>query len=341
MNTSVEFNTAESWVTARKYAGLLGEVPNSFSSTIRALLLDQERGKGLTNGTRFLILRLLRSAGVRSPVYFATLTYQEEMIDGVPYIAPEDFLELYSPAEIGAVVGLIYLYRKAKRIVSPEEWPHIAGPLQTCVEMGGHVGYIIPPIGPVVGMLSSGLRYIAVAAFLSHDKQGFVEYRRHLKQKNLRFDEGQEMARWGCTSTQIGAVFLQSLGFGIPLAEAFTRGLSPDTRASATLDREAYRFAINEMWLDSLLKDATVPDIAHRVEFYPTKTAGSKAIEKATRVRSSGSAHSWLNKVKEDIQPDTTPQLFEKGAGIRAVEPAAAEGDALGAEGEIEELAQE
>ena len=68
------------------------------------------------------------------------------------------------------------------------------------------------------------------------------------------------------------------------------------------------------------------PDLRHRGEYYPLKEVLDRLVSQVEKVRSNGSLFRWLDKNKEDVSPEKTPQLFPKGA-----EPAAA-GTAEGAE---------
>lgn len=310
MSTVVEYNTVESWDFARRFAGLFGAVPSSFSSTIRGVLTDWERSKAISNGNRFLVLRLLKTASVKAPMYYAASTYLPEKVEDRPYIAPEDFLSIFSPVEVCSLVGLVYLYRRAKRTCAEDEWPFVAGPTQLATDLGGHIGFAIPAIGGSVGALGLGLWQLAYAAFLMHDKKGFVEHRRALKLKKINRSEEMEMERWGCCAYQIATVLAQSLGMGVQFAEVMTRGLSPDTRTNSSLDKEAYRFSIANIWIESLMTTGKIPNIAHKGEFYPSKGAVSSLEEKTAEIKSSGSPMAWLDRGKDDVTPELTPQLF-------------------------------
>jgi hypothetical protein len=314
-----EFNTPESWEIARKYASLLGEVPNSFSSTIRAMLTDFDRTKGLSNGSLYLGTRLVKTPSMLSPLYFATQTFQDMRLDSMSTINAESFFTLYNPIELSAFIGLTYLYRRARKSVHQDEWGQLVAPMSVAVDLGGHVGYSIAAIGPVAGIFAPGMRYLGLSTFLIHDRKGFVDYRRQNKIKGDRFNLSSEMAQWGCTHVQIGSVLVQALGFGVEFAATFARGLSPDTRENPNLDKEAYQFHICDVWIEALLNTGDVPNIVHRGAFYPTKETNGKLIESARQLKAEGSRYSWLDRGKEDISPEQTPQLFSSSAPVATV----------------------
>lgn len=307
---NVEYNSAESWDFARRFAGLFGTVPSSFTSTIRGVLADWERTKAISNGNKFLLLRLLKTASIKAPVYYAAATYKSESIESGDYIPPEGFLKFFTPQDICSMLGLVYLYRRAKRLCAEEEWAFVGGVTQTQVDLGGCLGFSIPAIGGTVGILGLGLWQLAYAAFLIHDQKGFVEHRRNLKQRKLFRDEEMEMARWGCCAYQIATVMAQSLGFGVQFSDVMTRGFSPENRRNGALDKEAYRFAIATVWMEALQNTGKIPNIAHKGEFYPSKGTVQLLEEVAPRIQQEGSSFNWLDRSKNDVSPDLTPALY-------------------------------
>ncbi len=306
----IEFNTVESWDFARRFASLFGGVPSSFSSTIRGVLTDWERTKTISHGNRFQMLRLLNTGSVKAPLFYAAQTFIEDKIQDRDFIASEDFLSLFEPIDLCALIGMIYLYRRAKRIVVEDEWPFVGNPTSLSTELAGHIGFAIPAIGCSVGILGIGLWNLSYAAFASHDKKGFIEHRRALKIKKITRNEEMEMERWGCCAYQIATVLAQALGLGIQFSEAMTKGLSPDTRTSKTLEKEAYRFSIVQLWAEALETTGKIPNIAHKAEFYPSKGAVTLLEEKVASLTSAGSPYGWLDRGKEDISPELTPMLF-------------------------------
>lgn len=320
MAPALTLNTPESWTQARTLAKLIGEIPSSFASTIRALLLDNEkRGGEISTGTTFLLTRLLKGPSVYAPLYYATLTFHEDKIKGMPQVSAEFIAKLYDPMEMGALLGMTYLYRRAKRLVEDEEWQYIDVPLQTQAELGAHLGIHMPAIGLAQGLFAGAMRNIAFAAFQKSDKKAFTAYRRHLKTKNLRFDDELEMLSWDCTSTQIASVLIQTLGFGVSFADCFTRGLSSPLEEFSKMESDVFRFAITRLWFDSLLKNGTVPDIKHRGAFYPSPEGLTKLLAASNIIRKSGSVHHWLARKKDDL---------DSGSAQETEDDASAEQDA-------------
>lgn len=310
-------SATESWELARNYSGLLGSVPSPFATTIRMLLLDEKRSAGIMSPvSRFLIVRLLKGPSIKAAVYFSALTFHEERITTLPYVPAEALVALYRPLDLAVVTGMVYLYRRVRKICDKDEFVHINNALERSIEVGGHLGIAIPTIGFAHGLVSGGIQQLALGTFLHHDKKGYVEYRRHLKSKGFTYDESFELARWGCTSAQVGAVLLQALGFGVGLANAFGGQKASE---DAPDEKEAYIFKIAGLWCETLIKTGAPPNIVHKGEFYPAQESLKKLLDKVTVVRNQGSRHSWLSKGKKDVSRTATPQLYP---------PAGSEGEA-------------
>ncbi len=341
--SKVTFNNPESWQIARKYASLLGSIPSTFTTTIRTLKTDDDKHGGVIGrGSIYLAERLLRGPSMMAPFYHCTLTFHSDKISNSAYLSTKDLIMLYAPADLATVIGLIYLCRRSRKLSPPDEWQHITGPMHELMEVGGFLGYAIPAIGASNGLAVGSMRHLAMTAFLKHDLKGFKEYRRFLKAKNQYFNPEFEMNRWGCTSIQIGSILLQSLGFGISVANSFTAGITPSMLSTDELDDDAYRFSIATLWIDSLLKDGNEPKIVHRGDYYPLQSALHKLMYQTSEVRDKKSKYMWLEKGKDSISQKTTPQLYQealKEADIAEEEADIAEeaADAIPSE-ELEEL---
>lgn len=296
------FNSVESWQTARDYGTLLGEIPSSFATTIRTLCLDQSRQNGAYGATsRFLVQRLLKGNSLKAPLYHNVKTYRPSLVAETTTLRGEDFMKWFSPFELGALIGSVYIYRRAKKLCDETEFSHLTGTLHKLHTIGMGVGYAIPSIGSVMGLFAGGMRHLASAVFLHYDKKGALEYRRHLKIKRLLLDPAFEMGRWGCTATQVGSVLLQSLGLGVEFSNAFTEGLSPGSVVDKNTNKMAYAARIAWTWVDSLNATGTIPDIAHDGAFYPSKVDVERLLTLVGDVRAQERLSSWLDKTKDDL----------------------------------------
>ena len=306
-----EVSASESWEVALNYSGLLGVVPSSFSSVIRSLLVDQQKNGGnLSPSTRFMIERLVKSRSLKAAVYFGALTYFGGRIKDQPYLSERALVNLFSPAELAAIVGLSYLFKRARKLCDPAQFTMITNRFQECADIGGHIGYAIPGISPFAGILTGAMPYLGLAPFLFYDRRGFIDYTRHLKSTKQCLDLSYEMRRWSCNSIQIASVMLQGLGLGIGTASAFSTGLTSETNQLIEATPGAEKYQLASIWLKSLEESGDEPKMTHKAEFYPTKAAMGTLLARMLDLREKGSPYCWLLRGSFDISPQNTPQLY-------------------------------
>lgn len=310
-----ELNSSESWEVALNYSGLLGVVPNSFSSVIRSLLIDQNRKEGvLSPSTRFMIERLAKTRSIKAPLYYGALTFGADRIQDEEYVSERALVDLYTPAELASIVGISYLFKRSRKLCDPGQFAMITNRFQECADLGAHIGYAIPAISPVAGIIAGAMPYIGLAPFLFYDRRGFIDYTRHLKTARKALDFDYEMNRWSCTSVQIGAVMLQALGMGVATATAFATGVADQSEQLVNDTPDALRYQTAMLWLRALEETGNEPQVVHRAEFYPTKAALERLLVATAELREKGSPHCWLLRGAFDISPETTPQLFKEGS---------------------------
>ncbi len=307
-------NSPESWEVARLLASQMGNFPSSFTSVIRALRSNEEQNKPsktkeLSRATQYMVSRLLKSDSMKAPVYFAALTYYPEQIATLQHVTYKELLPLFSPGEYAAIISLVYLTRVAKKLCPHDEWEHIAKNLYEFTDLGGHVGIAIPAVGMADGILLGALRTISFPLMQKRNPKAFKEYRRTLKQESKYFDLEKEHAQWGCTHLQIASIVLQTIGLGVQTADALARGLTASA-LSELEDKAAIKFKVAELWCNSLIATGKEPNMGHKAEYYPTKAALDQLIDKSEPISSSGSPWQWLGRGKDDVSPETTPQLF-------------------------------
>lgn len=325
---SDKFNTPESWLKAKKYSAVFGEVPSSFSSAIRTLIADQTKlGGTLSSGAAFLVSRLLIGPSMKAPFYYATLTYHSEQLSNAAHVNTKKLASMFPPYDIAVIVGLLYLFRRAKKFCESQEnqWAFLVPPLLRDIDLGGMVGEAIPKIGRGSGMIVGALPGIALGAMIAADKNGAKEYIRFLKAEKKSFDPDWEMEKWGCTTIQVGSLLMQGVGFGIEFANSMSLGFTPGTTLDEGRAPEVYRAYITQVWIKALAETGDVPDITHSGNYYPLKVALGKLLYEANNIKEKGSKFSWITKNKDDISPEATPQLFEESVReAKAAEQAAA-----------------
>lgn len=319
----LEYNSAESWERARALAALMGEVPASFSTCTRLLLQDHEKKLPVpSSSSKYHISRLTKGQGIVSLLYYAALTFYEDQVNASASLSSNDLTGFFSPADLAAIFGFAYYYRRAKKLSAEDEWEYISTPVQRNLELGGLTGIAIPDLGLWQGIIIGGVPSLAFTCFHLHHKKLFTEYRRHLKMKSLPFDHAEEMKRWSCTSVQVASILLQSIGFGVAFANSFLKGLSPDCKQDhLDNDPAALKCRIMHQWIRTL--DKTGKSLAQDIagEFHPAPGKIEKLLAEAGNVRNNESKYRWLEKGRENISEEATPKLFKgKGAKKAATE---------------------
>jgi hypothetical protein len=308
-HTSAE--SGAQWEIARKYSALFGNPPSSFTSLIRLLRMDDEKNNGAVSfHSKHQLQRLLRGLSFKSPFFFALKTYRAEQIEAMKLAAVADLIPLVKVSEIAAVLGLLYVYRRARKLCESSEWEFVTDSLHARVELGGFFGLAVPRVGFSLGLLCEGVPTLANVAFVMNDLKGFKEYRRTLKLSKKRHDLGYEAKRWGCTHVQIAASLLVSMGFGTDLVDALTTGLSsPKLLEFKPQMASAYAASVVGIWVESLLQKGREPDMMHVTAYYPEKEPLQWLLREAARTSKEGSRYTWLEKKKEDLTRAAAPEL--------------------------------
>ncbi len=305
-----ERDSVEAWQTSRKYATLYGEIPTSFTTLVRSLLADQETGGQFSSGSEWQMLRLLRTASMKGPFYFALKTFLPEAIDE-PAKSLKELLHRFQARDVAGFLGLLYLYRRAKRLCNADEFERLTEQFHTQVEVAGHVGIAMPNIGFPLAVFSLSLPVLSRAAFLIHDCKGFAAYRRQCKISKIPYDFEYEFGRWSCTHVQITSNLAVAVGFSAEFAHALSRGLAQKELGDEKANKVAYATQICKLWTDALLENGKEPDIVHSGNFYPSQTALERLLAACERVRQNGSAHEWLEKGKDSVNCEDMPELFK------------------------------
>jgi hypothetical protein len=296
--TSNDDSGNSSWEHARAYANLLGTVPSSFTTSIRQLKADSDKCGALSRPTMFQANRLCHSPSLSASLLSAAKIYFPEK-----QITEDTQLVTQLPPEsLAGLLGTAFMYCRAKKLANEEEWAQYAKIIPNRIEIGGIVGKTIPRIGVTKGILSAIFDTIALTAFHLHDKKGFTEYRRFLKNKSKREDLTYELDRWGCTRYNVASILIQGLGFGVDFSNAYAIGMLASDAEEKSLSGEAYCFRITRVWIDSLELTGSEPDRAMRVEYYPEAPDLATLRSHSTRVKESPGTSCWLDKTKKDME---------------------------------------
>lgn len=320
-NAEVDLLSPDCWEIAAGYSKPITDIPSSFSSVIRQLKKIEVKpgGEPLDDTTRFLVMRLMKSPTLKAPIYFAALSIYKDAIQDPTKVSDSDLLNLFSPSDLSTMFGLVYSYKRVTQKCDAKEWEILSKMLKIDMEVGTYLGYAIPRVGLGNGMILGAIRYLAMGLIAAHDLKGFKGYRRECKLKNIPYNPIEEVKNWGCTHLHIASKLLQCLGFGISAATGLSIGLlSPG--GAVDNDEDAYRWKIAGLWIESLRKSGTPPDITHRGEYYPKKADMDMLLSEIGRINADATGFDWIDKTKEDLDA-----LIKGGVKTKTAAPVAGE----------------
>lgn len=303
--------TQKSWDVAKSFVTYLGPYPSSFTSVVRLLSIDHSQNPvGLSEIGEFLVRRLLKSPSLQSCYFHALKTYRPEILDLPPgSITPGFFAENLSSEEHAVLLTVIFLYKSSRRLCSSDILQRIIPRLYRHADLGFLVGDAMPAIGAGSGMLLGSMRVFSLVPFIINNPTRFVEYWLHLHKQSARYVDPQyEYESWGCNSLQIAALLAQQFGLGVKrttdlMYAISTVGVVPESSAGVM----ALRYA--DIWINSLLRTSGVPDIPLPPMFYPNREDLEKLLVRSVNAINSSPPH-WLDRTKDDISPEKTPQIF-------------------------------
>ena len=302
--------TPESWDRARDFAGSLGPYPSSFTSVIRLLNHDRSQNTAsLSDITRFLLGRLLRSSTIQASYYYAVRAFRPERLAvGPQKFTLADFIDSFTGEEHAVMLTCIYLFRTSRLRCKPGALDKIQPRLFRHSDLGFLVGSAIPTIGAARAMLFSSMRVFALIPFIKFDAIKFGDYWIHLHKQGARYtDPVYEFDAWECNSSQIAVLLSQQFGFGVQRSVDLMYALSVSgsiTQGEAGV--RSLKFA--DIWINSLLRTGGTPDIPLPPEFYPDRLSLEALIERASLAVNATAPH-WLIRTKHDISPEKAPEL--------------------------------
>ncbi|MBX7137976.1 MAG: hypothetical protein K1X83_08335 [Oligoflexia bacterium] len=316
----------ESWEEARRIASQIGPVPSSFTSCIHFLKKDFEATGLMGPRSKFALNRLLRSDIFRAPMYYGTCTFFHEEMEHYEHVDAPVFAELMGLDGVIVATSLLYLYKRLKRNSDQTEWAHLAKNILLDAELGGHLGRAIPAIGFTLGLMVGGIRQVSLGTFLGVDKKNFTAYRRKTKGA---FDMTTEVAHWGCNHAQVGSLLLQAVGMGVSQVDGLITGLDPSITNADSLAPDALKVRLVSIWIEALRTTGAPPDMVHNSKYYPLKKDLDRLLAKVEETRLHGTAFGWLERGKEDVTPEKTPQLYSAFELKRALADIAQKADGV------------
>lgn len=297
------------WAVASKLVSRAKRPPSNFIVTIRTLLSKPEvRAGELDSKARFEVGRLLRSSSILACYYYASKSYRSEIFSNNPKIGSKVFENSFSGIDHAALLTLIVYNRSFAKKSNKEEWAYIEAPLFEALDVGALVARTIKEIELGAALLCRGMRYLAFAPFLWESEDSFREYRRYLKKEDLAFDLDYEQKVWGCTNVHISAILLSLAGFSrsssmaLYLADVVPTGKDADNY----LRRQ---FFLAERILQSITEGSDIPE-SPLPQITISETDRQNLSSQARALIDNPSPIEWLNKGKSNINPESTPELF-------------------------------
>lgn len=297
-------NDVESWELAKRFAGLFGVTPISFSVCVRTLMKDYQRDKQYGDISRFLAVRLMRGPTLSASMARAAAAWRNEY--HTTPLPTEQYLEIFNPYDLAALIGYLYLFKRTKRICETDAVDTLVKAVIHRQHLCMNIGSSISNIGLGCSILVGGMHLVAFGAFLSHDEAGFLEYQKHLQENGVLYDLEYESQVWGCTSTQIASLLLQSFGYGLGIANAFMSAFSRHASIENQPNRIALGMRVCHVWLESLLSTGKIPNITHDGRYYPMPGP----LERLLQVAALGSPEEdafWLCAVPEQQLSQAAP----------------------------------
>jgi hypothetical protein len=301
------------WRVASDLLNPFGPTAANFGEAIRALCLAFERGQtSLNHGVQNHVLRLLKNKTITATYFFFSKQFRPSVLEGRSYISERDLFNAYTPFEHASILALCYLFKTLSRKIDKEEWEYVQTPLYEALAIGAGVGQQIPEVGLGIGLLSRGIRYLALAPLVRENKRAFKEYRQHLKTKDLAFDTSFEESMWQCSSIQVASILLERMGFprGFGLQYVASAAREPNIQPDPLY---GIPIRIAESIIDSYMEGHEIPTslptwVGKQMNL-SSETRGN-LVASFTKTLADKNRVEWLNKGGSSIDPTSTPQLF-------------------------------
>ena len=302
------------WDIARSKMTQLGSVPASFSSLIRKLRADMQSSPPvLSSVAQYELKRLLRGPALLSPMAHAALEFHPDKLGDVKDLS-KAVIEAFSLEELSALIGTLYLTRQVKKRCNEEEWKYIIEFLVPNSTLAGHLGAFIPPIGFERSLSAVTFTVLGMALFQSTAAKEYSAYRRYLKKNNTYFSIKEELRCFGCTSKEIASLLSQTVALSSSMASEFLAGVETEPGK-----RPANGIQALNIWISSLNKNKTAPQVAMDAKWFPTKEKVEQIEAMAKKVELGNSiSASWI--IKEGSDLESLKQLLAKNSHSSASE---------------------
>lgn len=294
----VDIDSEDSWAQASELANGLAPVPPQISTAIQTLwanhVENRQRGVAEIKWASFNSLKMLeRSSMLKTPMYFAASELFPDRFKLQEDDTIKALLTVLEPGLFAAILGLVYCHRRLNKlckVAAPSEWETLSKEIVLNMELGYIVGSTFERIGPEIGILAGGIRYVALAAALVKHREQYSRYR-NLKRNKL--DILDEHKRWWCDHAQVAGFVVTELGFrrdSYDIAAAL-RGKDADKRRvpEALLPWQACI-----AWVDALKTGKDAPDDAQLASFSVGPGQVEQVTERFDALFEAGSSFAWM-----------------------------------------------
>lgn len=260
--------TEQTWQIAEKFVSLLDPKPTSLISVVKILLAD---GNAQCSPTSLsAVERLMLSDVFRLPFDSMLQTYAE-ILEVKNITSLKDF----RANDIAGMLLAIYIYGKLKVIVKPEDLAYILPRLSLECDIGAALGLSLPGLNCLTTTIQTLGRFFALGLLYVEDQKLYTEYRRVLRSNRFRSDHSFELERFQCTLEQIFSACGLALGLNSTSLDGYVTSALYDLNDSPPSLSE-YRFWIQRLWIESLIDQGSIPQIEHRLDFYPETSLAPK-----------------------------------------------------------------
>ncbi|MCS6894028.1 MAG: hypothetical protein NZO16_05640 [Deltaproteobacteria bacterium] len=283
-----DLNDVESWKIAESYVDILDPKPSTLISVLK--LLGSEGDDVISSTTRSACERLLLSATFKEACSEFESFYAEILSE----LGRQRVFDL-TPTDLIGILLSVYLNGKMKSIVRAEDLAYIVPRMFVELDLACCISLCLPGLNLTDGVLFSMGKFFGLCLSYVKDQKFYTEYRRYLRANNFRFDKSFEFQRLGCSLEQISSVALLNLGLNSSQLDGYSTYVFAES-TPPKVDCE-YKFWILSLWINSLIKDKNIPNIEHKLDFYPPTELVDKFTSLARKILDSHQGVSmWLDK---------------------------------------------
>lgn len=258
----------QTWQIAEKFVSLIDPKPTSLISVIKLLLADGNSNCSTTSVSA--VERLMLSDVFKVP-FDSLLDVYVDILEFKNVASWRDF----RANDIAGVLLSIYVYGKLKALIKPEDLAYILPRLSLECDLGVALGLSLPGLSCLTTSIQSMGRFLALGLIYVEDPKLYTEYRRVLRSNRFRSDHSFELERFKCTLEQIFSACGLALGLNLQALEGYVTSAlySLEENPSSTSE---YKFWIQRLWIESLIEQGCMPQIEHRLDFYPESNLAPK-----------------------------------------------------------------